>query len=80
MQPWVSVAGWSGWSGRTTGCATGGPADRTPTDFRIECYLGHGGAEGVVVRGRVVDDPEPSEAVEGERVHARPCAGCCATS
>jgi len=43
--------------------------DRTPTDFRIECYLGHGGAEGVVVRGRVVDDPEPSEAVEGERVH-----------
>ena len=43
--------------------------DRTPTDFRIECYLGHGGTEGVVVRGRVVDDPEPSEAVEGEQVH-----------
>src|SRR5688572_3903950 len=43
---------------------------RTPTDFRIECYLGHGGAEGVVVRGRVVDDPEPSEAVEGEGARA----------
>ena len=43
---------------------------RTPTDFRIEAYLGHGGPEGVVVRGRVVDDPEPSEAVEGEGVRA----------
>lgn len=37
-----------------------------PEDFRIECYGGHGGADGVVVRGRVVDDPPPSEAVEGE--------------
>ena len=39
---------------------------RVPADFRIECYGGHGSAEGVVVRGRVVDDPPPSEAVEGE--------------
>ena len=38
----------------------------TPTDFRIEPYLGHGGPHGVVVRGRVVDDPPPSEAEEGE--------------
>jgi len=43
---------------------------RTPTDFRIEAYLGHGGAGGVVVRGRVLDDPEPSEAVEGEGARA----------
>ena len=39
-----------------------------PADFRIETYLGHGSAEGVVVRGRVLDDPPPSEAVEGEGV------------
>ena len=45
-------------------------ATRPPADFRIECYLGHGGPEGVVVRGRVVDDPEPAEAVEGEGVGA----------
>ena len=43
--------------------------DRTPEDFRIETYGGHGSAtEGVVVRGRVLDDPLPTEAVEGERV------------
>jgi phosphatidate phosphatase APP1 len=41
---------------------------RTPVDLRIEAYLGHGGDEGVVVRGRVLDDPTPSEAVEGEGV------------
>ena len=39
---------------------------RPPADFRIEAYLGHGGDAGVVVRGRVLDDPPPSEAVEGE--------------
>ncbi len=44
--------------------------DGPPADFRIECYLGHGGPEGVVVRGRVVDDPEPSEARAGEDVRA----------
>jgi phosphatidate phosphatase APP1 len=41
-----------------------------PADFRIEPYVGHGGAEGVLVRGRVLDDPPPSEAVEGEGVGA----------
>jgi phosphatidate phosphatase APP1 len=41
-----------------------------PSHFRIEPYIGHGGAEGVVVRGRVLDDPPPSEAVEGEGVGA----------
>jgi len=43
---------------------------RTPGHFRIEAYLGHGSAEGVVVRGRVLDDPPLSEAVEGEGVRA----------
>ena len=43
---------------------------RVPADLRIEAYVGHGGAEGVVVRGRVLDDPVPSEAVEGEGVGA----------
>ena len=45
-------------------------AARTPADFRIEGYGGHGGAEGVVVRGRVVDDPPSAAAVEGEGVGA----------
>ena len=39
---------------------------RTPVDLRIEAYLGHGGSRGVVVRGRVLDDPLPSAPVEGE--------------
>jgi phosphatidate phosphatase APP1 len=39
---------------------------RPPAHFRVEPYVGHGGAGGVVVRGRVLDDPPPSEAVEGE--------------
>jgi phosphatidate phosphatase APP1 len=43
---------------------------RSPEDFRIEPYVGHGGAGGVVVRGRVLDDPPPSEAAEGEGVAA----------
>ncbi len=43
---------------------------RTPHDLRIEPYLGHGSDQGVVVRGRVLDDPSPSEAVEGEGVGA----------
>jgi phosphatidate phosphatase APP1 len=37
-----------------------------PSEFRIEPYVGHGGPHGVVVRGRVVDDPPPTDAVEGE--------------
>ena len=45
--------------------------DSTPKDFRIDAYGGHGsGAEGVVVRGRVLDDPVPPEAAEGEGVRA----------
>ena len=45
-------------------------ASRPPKDFRIEPYHGHGGSGGIVVRGRVLDDPPPSEAVEGEGVRA----------
>src|SRR5688500_2478976 len=45
--------------------------DSTPKDFRIDAYGGHGSAaEGVVVRGRVLDDPVPPEAVEGEGARA----------
>jgi len=43
---------------------------RPPANFRIEPYIGHGGAHGVVVRGRVLDDPPLAEAVEGEGVGA----------
>ena len=43
---------------------------RTPAHFRIEPYLGHAGHGGVVVRGRVLDDPPLSEAVEDEGVVA----------
>ena len=45
-------------------------AGRTPAHFRIESYGGHGTSAGVVVRGRVVDDPPLSSAVEGEGVRA----------
>ena len=44
--------------------------ERPPSDFRIEAYLGHAGPDQVVVRGRVLDDPPPTEAVEGEGVRA----------
>lgn len=43
---------------------------RPPAHFRIEPYLGHGDAETVVVRGRVLDNPPPAEVVEGEGVGA----------
>src|SRR3712207_4604723 len=43
---------------------------RTPADLRIEPYVGHGGRKGVVVRGRVLDDPLPSAPVQGEGVGA----------
>ena len=43
---------------------------RPPEHFRIVPYGGHGGPDGVVVRGRVLDNPPPSEAVEGEGVVA----------
>ena len=38
---------------------------RMPVDLRIEPYIGHGSDHGVVVRGRVLDDPIPTEAVAG---------------
>nr|MCW2728350.1 phosphatase [Aeromicrobium sp.] len=41
-----------------------------PRSFRIEPYGGHGGPAGVVVRGRVLDNPEPSRAADGEGVGA----------
>jgi phosphatidate phosphatase APP1 len=41
-----------------------------PESFRIDAYLGHGGSEGVVVRGRVLDNPPPTAAMEGEGVGA----------
>lgn len=41
-----------------------------PADFRIETYLGHGGRDGVVLRGRVLDNPPPTDAVDGEGVGA----------
>ena len=41
-----------------------------PEHFRIESYGGHGGPAGVVVRGRVLDNPESSRAAEGEGVGA----------
>ncbi|MBC2933658.1 App1 family protein [Nocardioides sp. zg-1228] len=43
---------------------------RTPEHFRIDPYLGHGGTEGVVVRGRVLDNPRSPEAADGEGVAA----------
>jgi phosphatidate phosphatase APP1 len=43
---------------------------RTPADLRIEAYLGHGSDQGVVARGRVLDDPAPSQAVQGEGLSA----------
>ena len=47
-----------------------GARSRTPEHFRIEPYLGHGGPEGVVVRGRVLDNPPATEAEDGEGVGA----------
>jgi phosphatidate phosphatase APP1 len=43
---------------------------RPPANFRIDTYVGHGSADGIVVRGRVLDNPPPSQAVEGEGVGA----------
>lgn len=45
-------------------------AHRPPENFRIETYVGFGGPGGVVVGGRVLDDPPQSEAVDGEGVGA----------
>lgn len=43
---------------------------KTPRNFRIESYGGHAGPDAVIVRGRVLDNPEPSDAAEGEGVSA----------
>lgn len=43
---------------------------RTPTHFRIDTYLAHGGPAGTVVRGRVLDNPLESEAEEDEGARA----------
>jgi phosphatidate phosphatase APP1 len=37
-----------------------------PAHFRIDAYIGHGSSEGVVVRGRVLDNPPSPAAAEGE--------------
>jgi len=54
---------WDAWRLRHAG-------SRPPAHFRIEAYLGHGGAQEVVLRGRVLDAPPRTEAVEGEGVLA----------
>ncbi|CAA9397309.1 MAG: hypothetical protein AVDCRST_MAG47-3195 [uncultured Nocardioidaceae bacterium] len=41
-----------------------------PAHFRIDTYIGHGSADGVLVRGRVLDNAPSPEAVEGEGVGA----------
>jgi phosphatidate phosphatase APP1 len=44
--------------------------DRTPAHFRIVPHLGHAGPGRTVVRGRVLDNVEPAEAVRGEGIGA----------
>jgi phosphatidate phosphatase APP1 len=65
LRRWVLEAERAWDAGRLRRTAAGPPAE-----FRIEPYLGHGGSEGVVVRGRVLDDPPPTDAVEGEGLGA----------
>lgn len=65
LQRWV-VGLESAWDRRRRSRAE----SRTPRHFRIETYLGHGGPAGVVVRGRVLDNPVATEAVEDEGVGA----------
>jgi phosphatidate phosphatase APP1 len=62
---WI-VAAEQAWDARRAGRGT----HRPPAHFRIESYDGHGTSAGVVVRGRVVDDPPLTSAVEGEGVRA----------
>lgn len=40
--------------------------DKLPADFRIVAYVGHGSGGRAVVRGRVLDDAEPAETIDGE--------------
>lgn len=44
--------------------------DHAPEQFRIATFGGHGNPSAVVVRGRALDNPEPSVAVEGEGILA----------
>ncbi|WP_051551776.1 App1 family protein [Nocardioides sp. URHA0020] len=41
-----------------------------PENFRIDAYVGHGGPEGVIVRGRVLDNAPPAPVMEGEGLGA----------
>jgi phosphatidate phosphatase APP1 len=45
-------------------------AHRIPEHFRIDSYGGHGNADEVLVRGRVLDDPEAVDAADGESAWA----------
>ncbi len=45
-------------------------SDRSPEHFRIDSYGGHGNPDEVLVRGRVLDDPEVSYAADGESMWA----------
>src|SRR3954452_3230984 len=67
----VSARRWVLWlEGAWDGVRLRRAGSRMPVDLRIEPYIAHGGERGVAVRGRVLDDPTPSEAVEGEGVGA----------
>ena len=65
VQRWI-VAAESAWDRRRLRRAQ----SRTPKHFRIEPYIGHGGPAGVIVRGRVLDNPLATEPVEDESVRA----------
>ena len=39
---------------------------QVPEDFRIVPYLAMGSTDRVIVRGRVLDNPEPTAAIDGE--------------
>ncbi|CAM3658272.1 App1 family protein [Nocardioides zeicaulis] len=58
------VAAEGAWEGRP------GRRGRPPAHFRIETYLAHGGPQGTVVRGRVLDNPLEREAEEDEGARA----------
>jgi len=45
-------------------------ADEPPANLRIVGYMGHGSDLGAIVRGRVMDNPEPPAAIQGEGLGA----------
>ncbi|MBZ5738755.1 App1 family protein [Nocardioides mangrovi] len=63
---WLLVEAERAWDGLRRRRREGRP----PEHFRFATFGGHGTTEGVVVRGRVLDNPPPSDAVEGEGVGA----------